>query len=108
MNRQRYEAQLAVLMLLARLSAPRPLRPDMERWFGQDKSLISRFSRAAMMYIFRSFNCTLSFDTERLKPLIPLYAMKMALAIGLPAPHHHRVWSLVDGVYHYCLPPHNE
>ena len=95
-------------MLLARLSAPRPLRPDMERWFGQDKSRISRFSRAAMIYIFQSFNYTLSFDYYRLRPLLPLYAMKMALAVGVPRPELNRVFGFVDGVYRYCLPPKGE
>ena len=95
-------------MLLARLSAPRPLRPDMERWFGQDKSRISRFSRAAMIYIFQSFNFTLSFDYDRLRPLLPLYAMKMALAVGVPRPELNRVFGFVDGVYRYCLPPKGE
>ncbi len=80
----------------------------MERWFGQDKSRISRFSRAAMVHLFRTFNYTLSFQNDRLQPLIPLYAMKMALAIGVPVPERHRVWGLVDGVYRYCLPPSGE
>lgn len=92
-------------MLLARLSAPRPLRPNMERWFGQDKSRISRFSRAAMIYIFQY---TLSFDYDRLRPLLPLYAMKMALAVGVPRPELNRVFGFVDGVYRYCLPPKGE
>lgn len=95
-------------MLLARLSAPRPLRPDMERWFGQDKSRISRFSRSAMLYIFHSFNYTLSFDYDRLRPLLPLYALRMAYAIGVPNPDLHRVFGFVDGVFRHCLPPLNE
>ena len=92
-------------MLLARLSAPRPLQPDMERWFGQDKSRISKFSRAALFHLFRSFNYTLSFDYDRLRPLVPVYALKMAMAIGVPVIDNHRVWGLVDGVYRYCNPP---
>lgn len=99
------DAKLAVLMFLARLSAPRPLRPDMERWFGVDKTRISRFSRQAMFHIFWHFNYTLSFDHARLRAVIPIYALKMAVAIGVPEPQHHRVWGLVDGVYRYCLPP---
>ncbi len=59
-----------------------------------------------MLYLFQYFNYTLSFDYDRLRPLIPLYAMKMAL--GVPIPERHRVWGLVDGVYRYCLPPSGE
>lgn len=104
-HRHKCNAELAVLMLLAHLLAPCPLRPDMEHWFGQDKSRISRFSSAALFHIFNAFKYTLSFQNDRHGPLVPPYAMKMALAVGMPAPVHYRVWGLVGGVYRYCLPP---
>ena len=40
------DAGLAFLMLLFRLTAPRPLRPDAELFFGQDKGRISRWAES--------------------------------------------------------------
>ena len=54
------EATLAVLMLLARLSGPRSVSPDLEIIFKQDKSRISRFINKALGHLFRNFAYTFS------------------------------------------------
>ena len=41
-TRYKENAGLVFLMLLFRLTAPRPLRPDTERFFGLNKGRISR------------------------------------------------------------------
>jgi|EP00624_Nannochloropsis_granulata_P004415 hypothetical protein len=46
---------LAVLMLLARLSAPRSLSPDLEIIFKKDQSRISRFIIKAQEHLFNTF-----------------------------------------------------
>lgn len=102
------EGPLAILMLLAKLSAPRPLRPDMEVWFRQDKTRLSRFIRAAMQFMFRSFSYTLVFDDTYLRGLLPMYAQKIAMAIGVPEPDLFRCWGFVDGVFRSCVAPTGE
>lgn len=99
------EGKLAVLMLLAKLSFPRSLRPDMEHWFLQDKTRISRFIRAAMDHIFDRLFYTLAFDYRRLHRDIPQMAHQMAEAIGIPQPHLFRVWGLIDGVFRRIARP---
>lgn len=76
------EPALAILVLLARLSAPRPLGPDMERWFYQDRSRLSRATRRAAKHIFEKFHHTLCFDTDRLKQEIVKYCAAVAIALG--------------------------
>lgn len=86
-------------MLLAKLSYPRALRPDMEHWFLQDKTRISRFINAAMEHVFDKLAYTLTFDTRRLHRDIPQMAHMMAEAVGVPNPDKFRVWGLTDGVF---------
>lgn len=93
------EGELAILMLLAKLSFPRALRPDMEHWFLQDKTRLSRFIRRAMEHVFTHLAYTLSFDKRRLHRDIPQMAYAMGEAIGVPNPGDFRVWGLVDGVF---------
>ena len=66
------EATLAVLMMLARLSSPRSLAPDLEIIFKQDKSRISRFITAAQAHLFSNFAYTFAFNTRRLRRDVPL------------------------------------
>lgn len=70
-------------MLLARLSAPRPLGPDMERWFRQDRSRISRFIKKASQFIYDRFHHTLCFDGDRLREDLVGYAARVAMSVGL-------------------------
>ncbi len=92
-------------MLLAKLSYPRALRPDMEHWFLQDKTRLSRFIRAAMNHVFDRLSYTLAFDYRRLHRDIPQMAYSMAEAIGVPHPEHFRVWGLIDGVFRRIARP---
>lgn len=73
-------------MLLARLSAPRPLGPDLEHWFLQDRSRISRFVKLAARHMYTTFHHTLCFDTERLQHKITEYSTAMAQRIGFTTP----------------------
>lgn len=73
-------------MLLAKLSASGPLRPDMEDWFRQDKCHITHFVHAALEHVFRKLAYTLSFDKTRLGRDIPTLAHRIGEAMGLPTP----------------------
>lgn len=92
-------------MLLAKLSYPRALRPDMEHWFLQDKTRISRFIRAAINHVFDRLAYTLAFDYRRLHRDIPHMAYNMGVAIGVPRPDLFRVWGLIDGVFRRIARP---
>lgn len=103
-HRHLVEAPLAILMLLAKLSNPRTLRPDMEHWF-QDKTRLSRFINCAIQHIFTTFSYTLAFDTVRIHRDIPWMARQFAVNIGLPDPDNSLVWALIDGTFRKCLGP---
>lgn len=92
-------------MLLAKLSSPRTLRPDMEHWFLQDKTRLSRFINCAIQHIFTTFAYTLAFDTVRLHRDIPWMARQLALNIGWLDPDNFRVWGFIDGTFRKCLRP---
>ena len=92
-------------MLLAKLSYPRTLRPDMEHWFLQDKTRISRFINAAMDHVFKKLSHTLAFDYRRLHRDIPQMAYNMGEAVGVPNPADFRVWGLIDGVFRRIARP---
>lgn len=92
-------------MMLAKYSAPRSLRPDMESFFLQDKSRISRFIDEAVLHVFRNFAYTLSFQQRRLREQLPVYAAALAQYIGVPQPHLFRTFGFVDGVFRYCARP---
>ena len=64
-------------MLLAKLSHPRSLRPDMENWFKQDKSRISRFIALALNHVYRLLAYTLAFDTQYLHEHVPFFAKQI-------------------------------
>lgn len=93
------ESELAVLMLLAKLSSPRPLRPDLEMLFRQDESRISRFINLAMTHIYTTFAYTFAFDTRRLTSNIEYYAYLVGKKFGVPNPEQFRIWGFIDGVF---------
>lgn len=99
------EGELAVLMLLAKLSSPRSLRPDLELIFLQDQSRISRFINLALSHIYKNFAHTFAFDTRRLRPKIPYYAYMVGRKFGVPLPYEFRVWGFVDGTFHEFARP---
>jgi hypothetical protein len=94
-----------VLMLLAKLSAARPLRPDMEMLFEQDQTRISRFIRCAMIHIYMKFAYTLSFDTNRLRSQLRDMAYAIGESIGVDDVHGLRIWGFVDGTFRKCARP---
>lgn len=99
------EATLAVLMLLARLSSPRSLAPDLEMIFMQDKSRISRFIIAAQNHLFHNFAYTFAFDTRRLRAKVPYYAFQVGRKFGADDPHLFRVWGFLDGTFRHIARP---
>jgi hypothetical protein len=99
------EPALAVLVLLARLSAPRPLRPDLEMIFGQDKTRLSRFGRAALDHIIAILGYTLAFDKVRLRRDIPALALAIGIKAGMPRPDVNRCWGFVDGTFRPIASP---
>lgn len=58
---------LALLMLLSKITAPRNYRPDLERLFKCDRTRIARFVYQAMVAIHEAFKYTLVMDIDRLK-----------------------------------------
>lgn len=92
-------------MLLAKISSPRSLRPDMERWFLQDQTRISRFIACAMDHVLQYFNYTLAFDHDRLHRDIPAMSAKIAEAIQVPNRQIFKTWGDIDGTYRLCLRP---
>jgi hypothetical protein len=99
------EAKLAVLMLLARLSSPRPQCPDLEIIFKQHKSRISRFITAAMTHIFEKFAYTFAFDTGRMKADIPYFAYLVGRKFGAEDPARFLVWGFLDGTFRHVARP---
>jgi len=104
-HRHRCEAQLAILMLLAKLSHPRALRPDMEQLFKQDQTRISRFIALALNHVYRVLAYTLAFDTQYLQEQIPFFAKQIGIAVDAPRPENFRVWGFIDGVFRRFLRP---
>lgn len=72
-------------MLLASLSAPRSLSPDLVHWFLQDRTRISAAIDAATNHLFLHFNHTLALDSERLGQDKQRYAASVANQLGLDA-----------------------
>ena len=99
------EGPLAILMMLAKLSAPRSLCPDMEHWFQQDASRISRFWRAALRWTGKAFLYTLSFDKVRLRRNLKWYAHQVCKAAGGRQPIKGRCVGFVDGTFRFCCRP---
>ncbi len=99
------EATLAVLMLLARLSGPRSVSPDLEIIFKQDKSRISRFINKALGHLFRNFAYTFSFNTRRLRRDVPFFAHVVARKFGADDPASFRVWGFIDGTFRHIARP---
>lgn len=95
------EGELALLMLLAKMSSPRPLCPDMEMIFLQDESRISRFINAAMTHIYSRFAYTFAFDTRRLRANVDYYASLVGRKFGVPNPEAFHVWGFIDGVFRH-------
>jgi len=58
-HRHKVEGPLALLMALMRLSYPRPLRPDLEREFGQDRTRLCPFIYAIITHIVDNYGSTL-------------------------------------------------
>jgi hypothetical protein len=102
------EATLAVLMLLARLSAPRSLCPDLEIIFKQDKTRLSRFIRAAEEHLFMTFAYTFSFDTQRVRANLPWWAHQVGKKYGADDPSLFRIWGFLDGTFRYIARPRAE
>lgn len=99
------ESTLAVLMLLARLSAPRSLSPDLEIIFKQDQSRISRFIIKAQEHLFNTFAYTFVFDTRRLRPDIPYFAYQVGRKFGADDSLAFRVWGFLDGTFRRIARP---
>jgi hypothetical protein len=100
-------AELAILMLLAKLSAPRSLRPDLELLFKDDKSRLSRFIDRALMHVFKTFAYTLTFQKRRLRREVPIYAVAIAQYMGASTSRQ-RAWGFIDGTFRYCARPSHE
>ena len=92
-------------MMLARLSAPRSLCPDLENWFQQDQSRISRFWREALIWFYYTFSFTLQFDKERLRQKIPYYSRRVGEALHFLEPSDCRCWAFIDGTFRRCCRP---
>ena len=99
------EATLAVLMMLARLSSPRSLAPDLEIIFKQDKSRISRSITAAQAHLFSNFAYTFSFNTRRLRRNVPYFAHQVGLKFGAGDAGCFRVWGFLDGTFRHVARP---
>lgn len=102
------ESGLAVLMLLASLSAPRPLSPDLVHWFLQDRTRISAAIKAAANHLFIHFNHTLALDRERVGQDKERYAASVTSQLGPDATQDTRGCRVALFADSFLLPVANE
>lgn len=102
------ESTLAVLMLLARLSSPRPMAPDMEMIFNQDQSRMSRFILMAQVHLFNTFAYTFAFNTRQLRRKVPYFAYQVGRKFGATDPSRFLVWGFLDGTFRRVARPTKE
>lgn len=90
------EGRLAMLILLMKMSSPRPFHPDMERFFVQSSLRLSLFYRGALQYVEQNFSYLLKFDQAYIKANLLRFAHAIGHSLGMSRPELCRSWAFIE------------